>query len=67
MRAAAIQAFNTAAMTRAKKLPNLDTILRKLQPPRAGGKRPQSVAQMEAAARLWTKAMGGRFKKGAAE
>ncbi len=50
-----------AAFARVKKLPKLESILRKLAP--KGPKRKQTGEELEAVARQWVKRLGGTFKK----
>ncbi len=58
-------AYHTAVFSRAKKLKDLAAYLRKIKSPVPVADKPaQSVQDMEAAARLWTRALGGTFRKG---
>lgn len=54
-------AYYVAAFTRAKTLGRLETYLRKLTP--TTGLRPQTLQQMEAAAKQWTRHLGGTIRK----
>jgi hypothetical protein len=55
-------AWNTAAFHRAKRMPNLTTILNRIDPPKRDT-RQQSMADMLEAARAWNKLLGGAVKK----
>lgn len=58
----ASHAWYTAAFSRAKKLPKLDTILRRIKVGE-GDRKPMTWQAMHSAALAWTKALGGKPKK----
>lgn len=61
MRRDATLAWQTAAFQRAKKLPNLDTVLRRIKLPfDENRRRVMSSDEMAKIARDWTKLLGGR-------
>lgn len=56
-------AWYTAAFSRAKKLPSLETTLGRIREPASHDKRPMTWQEIAAAARAWTKHLGGRIVK----
>ena len=57
-------AWNTAAFSRAKKMPSLETLLRRIKDPFArNDKRAMSWQEMLANGRAWQKALEGQAKK----